>query len=151
MPRRSSIRLYSQRTTVTRNQVYTRGRTIHLPPDSIRITILVLRFNLYHDYWLYCDLRFNITIIAMFHFKTVLTTWTPTFVLCERLLQKIAARQAYNASHLIRSFLLFESHFFAPYHWLVVLLALPVDQNSPSLCCFYNRCGNALSTEWKWK
>ena len=27
-----------------------RDGTIHLPPDSIRITILVLRFDLYHDY-----------------------------------------------------------------------------------------------------
>ena len=47
----------------------TRGGTIHLPPDSIRITIPGWRFNLYHDYWLYCDLRFNITIIVMFHFN----------------------------------------------------------------------------------
>ena len=38
--------------------------TIHLTPNSIQIRILVWRFDLYHDYWLYCDLQFNITIIC---------------------------------------------------------------------------------------
>ena len=32
--------------------------------------------NLYHDYWLYCDLRFNITIIAMFNFNHLNPIWS---------------------------------------------------------------------------
>ena len=37
---------------------------LYAQPDSIRITILVLRFNLYHDCWLYCDLWFNNFIVG---------------------------------------------------------------------------------------
>ena len=41
---------------------------------------------------------------------------------------------------LIRHFHSLKVQIFTPNYWLVVLLALPVDQNSASLCCFYNRC-----------
>ena len=40
------------------------GRFTNLP-ISIQIMILVWLFDLYHDYWLYRDFRFNVTIIVI--------------------------------------------------------------------------------------